>query len=261
MGIKNLSFLKQIVFIVGLLIFTSCKSAKPIMSSSKANKEVTAKQLINTYDEKLTKFNTLNGRIGIDYQKGKDKKSVGVSFRMEKDKHIWMSAPFGFGKALITPSRVAFYNKLDKEYFDGDFSYLSNLLGTEIDFQKLQNILLGQAIYDLNKQSYRISVRQNSYLLTPKRQNTLFNLEYLINPTYFKLDELSITQKMEQKKLNVRYNSYQNLQKLVVPKLISIIANDDRESVIINLEFKSLRLNEKLRFPFKIPDGYKEFKF
>ena len=261
MNLLNHSLSKYTLFVLGLFFLSSCKSAKSIVSSNVASENVSSKQLINTYQNNLTDFKTLNGRISIDYQKGKDNKSVGVSFRMEKDKNIWMSAPLGLGKVLITPSRVAFYNKLDKEYFDGDFSYLSNLLGTEIDFKKLQNILLGQAIYDLTKQGHKITVKDNSYVLTPKRQNSLFDLQYAVNPSYFKLDALSVTQKLEQRDLNVKYNAYQNLEKLIIPKLISILANDGKDTVSINLEYKSMRLNGNLKFPFEIPSGYKEFKF
>ena len=261
MNLFNRSFSKYTLLVLGLFFLSSCKSAKSIVSSDVASESVSAKQLINTYQSKLTDFNTLKGRISIDYERGKDKKSVGLDIRMEKDKHIWMSALFGVGKVLITPDKVAFYNRWDKEYFDGDFSYLSNLLGTEIDFEKLQNILLGQTIYDLKKQSHKISVADNSYVLTPKRQNSLFDLEYKVNPSYFKLDELSVIQKLENRDLNVKYNAYQNLENLVMPKLISILANDGGDLIKINLEYKSLRLNEKLRFPFQIPSGYKEFKF
>mgnify|MGYP001041398105 FL=1 len=250
-----------ILIFSSFLVLSNCKSSQPISSSAVANKSVSAKQLINTYQNKLSNFKTLNGRMSIGYEKGSNSKSVGVSFRMEKDKHIWMSAPLGVGKVLITPSRVSFYNKLDKVFFDGDFSYLSNLLGTKLDFEKLQNILLGQAIYDLKKQAHKISIANNSYVLKPKRQKPLFDLEYMINPSYFKLDALSVTQKFEQRDLKIFYKSYQNLRNLVLPKIISILANEGKDIVKIDLEYKSLRLNENLRFPYKIPDGYKAFKF
>ena len=61
--------------------------------------------------------------------------------RMEKDQKILiMSTPISVVKALITPEKVSFYNKLDNTYFEGDFKYLSDLLGTDLDFEKVQNL-------------------------------------------------------------------------------------------------------------------------
>ena len=39
---------------------------------------------------------------------------------------------------------------------------------------------------------------------------------------------------------------------------MDIAAVEDNEEVSIDLEFKSVALNEEVRFPFKIPSGYKE---
>ena len=80
-------------------------------------------------------------RVKIDYVEGENSKSTTVSFRMEKDKTIWMSK-LGFIKAMITPDRVSFYNKLDNTYFDGDYALISDILGTDLDFNKVQNLIL-----------------------------------------------------------------------------------------------------------------------
>ena len=58
--------------------------------------------------------------------------------------------------------------------------------------------------------------------------------------------------------LQVDYASYQNVDKQILPQNIRIIAVDDRDEVAITMEFKSVSLNEDVRFPFKIPSGYKE---
>jgi hypothetical protein len=58
-------------------------------------------------------------------------------------------------KASITPTSVSYYEKIKGTYFEGDFSALSQWLGTE-DYNKIQNMLLGEPLDDLSKGIQRI---------------------------------------------------------------------------------------------------------
>ena len=123
---------------------------------------------------------------------------------------------------------------------------------------KVQNILLGQAIYNLKDEPHEVSVNTNSYALQPKDQRALLELFYLINPSHFKMDSLQMFQQLEKRMLQVDYASYQEIDKQILPQNIRIIAVDDTDEVAITMEFKSVSLNQEVRFPFKIPSGYKE---
>ena len=130
---------------------------------------------------------------------------------MEKDKAIWISAPLGIVKAYITPDRVSFYNKLENEYFDGDFSYLSDLLGTEVDFSILQNLLTGQAIIDLRQGKYDIGISNESYRLTPEEQDVLYKTLFQVEPKNFKMALQQLSQPLEKRVLEIAYKNYQSL--------------------------------------------------
>ena len=244
--------------ILGLLLM-ACGSSKTITGSATANKKVSTKQLIKTINANKTDFKTLVGKLKIETIQGDNSKSFGVSLRWEKDKTIWISK-LGIVKALITPTRVAFYNKLDNSYFDGDFAYLSKIVGTELDFNKLQNILLGETVFDLDEKTYSSSVADNSYILMPKQQQALFEIFFLMNPKHFKANSQQITQEKEKRILQIDYLDYQKVEKLVIPQNIKVLAVEAESEIQINLELKSLDLNRKLKFPFKIPSGFDEIK-
>ena len=150
----------------------SCKSKK-ILTDGSIDETSSAKSIIKAHYQNQIDFMTLRGKMKIDYSDGESSQGVSVSLRMEKDKAIWISAPFGMVKAYITPERVSFYNKLENEYFDGDFSYLSNILGTELNFEKVQNLLMGQALFNLREGKYDIEVADKNYQLTPKKSMAL----------------------------------------------------------------------------------------
>lgn len=242
-----------------LLVFVlGCKSSKRIASSGELNTKLTAKQLIKEHQKQEPKFKTLQARVKVEYVQGDKSQSHTISLRMEKDKVIWLSAPIGFVRAKITPEKVSFYNKLDNTYFDGDFSLISDLLGTKLDFEKVQNILLGNAIYNLNNESYNADTHEGSYVLSPKNQNQLFEIFYLLNPKHFKMDSQQLTQPLEQRMLEIDYKDYQEVDKQIVPQNVKVIALERDFETIINMEFKSVSLNTDLNFPFRIPNGFKE---
>jgi hypothetical protein len=253
-NIKKISLL-----IIVTIILSSCNASKTVTSSAVADTSIKTKQIVNAVDNAETKFKTIVGKLKIETINGDKSQSANVSFRMEKDKTIWISK-LGIVKALVTPDRVAFYNKLDGTYFDGDFSYLSNLVGTELDFYKLQNILLGQPILPLDAKTFDSSVADNSYTLNPKQQLELYEIFFLINPSHFKTNSQQITQIKEKRLLQIDYLSYQNVEKLKIPENIKILAVEDGSELQINLELKSLDLDKDLSFPFEIPSGYELIK-
>lgn len=239
-----------------VLLLIGCKSSKTVTSGN-SNLNLNAKQLIKENAKQSPNFKTLVARVKIDYTEGANSKSTTVSFRMEKDKVIWMSK-LGFIKALITPERVSFYNKLDNTYFDGDYKYLSDLLGTDLDFNKVQNLLLGEALYDLNRNDFEAFTQDNQYVLKPKKQPEAFELFYLLDASHFKINSQQLKQAKENRMLQIDYTSYQEVDNQKFPQHIKINAVEAFQETRLSLEFKSIVLNEKLRFPFNIPSGFDE---
>ncbi|MEX0287487.1 MAG: DUF4292 domain-containing protein [Flavobacteriaceae bacterium] len=257
MGFKTIYIYRLItVFFITLLV-SSCKSGK-IAAEGKVDSRLNAKTIIKNHYKGTLDFSTLSGRMKIDYSDGGSTQSVGVSLRMEKDKTIWLSAPLGVVKAYITPTRVSFYNKLQNEYFDGDFSYLSNLLGTDLDFSQVQNLLLGQAIFDLRDNKYDVSQTADTYELKPKKAEDLFKLMFRIEPQNFKMATQQLAQPWKKRLLQINYKNYQERNARILPNEVSILAIDDDERTTIAIEYRNIEFNRSLNFPYKIPKGFDE---
>lgn len=253
---------KHVISLVLALLylgFTGCKSSKTV-AGGEGNLKLSAKQLIKENKKKAPDFKTLQSKLKITYSEGDKTQSHTVNYRMEKDKVLWMSATFGVIRAKITPQSVAFYNKLDHTYFEGDFEYFSQLLGTELDFGKVQNIILGEALFNLKDENYTVSVHDGKYLLQPKNQKELFEIFFLVNPSLYKVDSQQLSQITEKRHLQIDYLSHQEVANQVIPEHVKVIAVEDTKEMIAELEFKSVSLNEDLRFPFKIPSGFKKIE-
>ena len=242
------------IFVV--LVF-SCKSTSVIKSGT-VDENLTAKAVIRNHYYSHINFKTLSGKMRIDYSDGESTQSVSVSFRMEKDKAIWLSAPLGIVKAYITPERVSFYNKLDNEYFDGNFSYLSQLLGTDLNFQKVQNLLLGEPLFDLRDEKYTVDIANDNYQLKPKKVGDLFKTLFQIEPLNYRMVTQQLSQPWEKRLLEINYKNYQKVNKWILPGEIDILAVDGDNTNNITVEFRNMEFNRTLNFPYSIPNGFKE---
>ncbi|WP_276389097.1 DUF4292 domain-containing protein [Eudoraea chungangensis] len=247
------------VIFMGFLVLMahSCKTKK-VISDGKVDNKLSSKTIIKNHYKNTLKFNTISGRLKILYKNGTEEQSVVVSLRMEKDKTIWMSAPFGVVKALITPERVSFYNKLNNEYFDGDFGYISNLLGTDLDYSKLQNLLLGQSLFNLREDRYISSPLADYYEVKPKKAEELFKTLFWIDPSSFKIAMQQLAQPSENRFLEIVYKSYELKENQLVPQEIDILAKNQKDSTNIAIQFRNIEINKPLNFPYKIPNGYQE---
>ncbi|MEM1001477.1 MAG: DUF4292 domain-containing protein [Bacteroidota bacterium] len=251
---------KSVLLLLVVLMAISCKSTKRLTASGEPNEKLSTRQLIKTHKKNFTDFNTLQAKVKIDITQGEKSQGATFNLRMEKDKVIWLSATLGLARLKITPEKVQYYSKLDNEYFDGDYLLISDFAGVDLDFNKVQNLLLGHAIYDLDSPPHVASINDDSYILKPKEADSLLDILYLINPGHFKLDALELYQPSNRRMLQVDYESYQKIKGQVLPKDIRIVAVDQTDQASIEIDFKSINLDNELRFPFKIPSGFKEIQ-
>ncbi len=251
---------KQIFYygIAVLVLFSSCKTTK---TTGSVIKSISSKKIIKAHQKVDFSKNTIQAKIKTYYKDAKNSQSLTIKLRIKKDEVIWMSGTFlGFpvAKVKITPTSVQYYEKITKTYFDGDFSLISDALGSDLDFQQLQNILLGQAVFDLNDGRFKSQIDQESYLVIPKKQADLFDNFYWINPKHYKLNKQEIQNREDNQKLSIIYTKYQKVSGVFFPKEMSINTTQSNQKTQIEMEFRSLVFNKKLTFPFSIPYGYKE---
>ncbi|SHI93563.1 DUF4292 domain-containing protein [Aquimarina spongiae] len=242
-----------------LFFLYSCKGTKTA-NTTKVKKLSAEKVIANHYNRSFN-FETLNARIKVKYDDGKRGVSPTATLRIEKDKVIWVSVKMlgiTLAKALITPDKVSYYEKIENSHFEGDFQLLSEWLGTDLDFDKVQQLLLGQALFNLREDKYKTSIDEGSYLLKPKTDFVLFERLFLVDPGNFKMAEQKLKQPAENRDLSIKYQGYQKIGNQDFPKRIIIEAVEGDDTTIIDVEYRAVDYNARVSFPFKIPSGSKE---
>lgn len=248
------------IFIIALVL-SGCKSGKIVTGSSAANAGLATKDIIETHKLASPNFKTMAGRVKVDYEDDKKSQSITVSLRMEKDKQIWIKASIlgiTLAKAYITRDRVSYYETISNTYFDGDFSLLSDWLGTEVDFDKTQAILLGQSIFKLDRAGYTSEIVNNSYRLQPKKPMQEFIHALFLNPENFKVASASVAQPATNRLFAIHYGPYQKLDGSFYPSEVTINSSEGDSRTKIDVSYRNIELNVSVSFPFDIPSGYSQ---
>ena len=230
---------------------------------------------IKIVEESNAKFVTpeyMSANLKVKYKSKKGKVSFNANVRMKKDEKIWMNISFlgiSFARAIITPEGVSMYERQNKTTFTGDFKYLSKLLGVELDFYQLKSLLLGKPIQELDAKKYKSSISKNSYLLEYDdnkklarrgKNNGDYIKRYWYNPVNFELERQLISQPDRKMTLMVDNKNYELVgKKYQIPQNINLqIINDS--VTLVDVEYKGIKVDKKLSFPFRIPSNYKELK-
>lgn len=255
--------MRKIIPLILLALMVSCKSkqkpVEPKAATTTTSNETISNIIANHYNLKRD-FKTAYIKADVDYTDAKQSLSLSADIRIKKDEIILVSVKF-FGivmaKAIITPTQVRYYEKAGNKYFEGDYKTLSNWLGTDLDFMKVQNMLLGQAMDDLSKGKYSIANEENS----PKLEETSgenFTKAFVFNTTDFSLKRQEITQKAPERKLLVNYLNYKPFPESIIPGELLIFAKQGDKTTSISIGYKNAAFNEDLSFPYSVPSGYEQ---
>lgn len=253
--------MKNSIYIGVLLLLMSCGSKKATTTTT-TTEDLTALKLVEEYYAKTLDYSTFEARTRAKYSSnGEGKPAVTVVIRIEKDKTIWMDGSllgFSGARALITPTTIQFYDKLNRQYFDSDFSFLSDYTGIDLNFDQLQRLLTGQTIYDLREAKYSFAQEQDYFRVTPAKANPLFDLLFEIGTQPYVVQKQEVVKKEDKSTVYISYSAYDSVEGKPFPTVMNVRANDGKRDTQVAIEYRSVKLNTELRFPFKIPSGYKE---
>tara|TARA_Y100000991_G_scaffold154549_1_gene117562 strand:- start:598 stop:1362 length:765 start_codon:yes stop_codon:yes gene_type:complete len=247
---------KLIYILIAGLVF-SCGTSKKTDTGPLLDSKIKAKQILKIHQKQKADFSTLKARLKLELIEVNKSQTHTLTLRMERGKTIWVSAFLNMVRLKITPEKVQMYNKLDRTFFDADYKIINDFLGIELNFLNLENALLGDALFNPKTNALKKEPNQTSYVLAPKNTNELMQVLYYINPGSFKLEGQSVYQPLENRSLDINYQSFQTIDSQLFPKSIKINFLENQKETSLKLNLKSVILNQPLQFPFKTPTGYK----
>lgn len=240
-----------------LILVASCKP-KALLVEGSASTISSAQKIIESHYNNKTDFSTLYIRASVRYEDASTTQNVTADIRIKKDEKILVSVRilgYTVAKALITPTSVQYFEKGGNKYFEGDYAGLSKWLGTDLDFQKVQNMFIGKAIDDLHKGNYAVSIIEKLYKLQSNADGTT-DKSFYFESDNFLIKRQEINQPTLDRTLQVVYPDYKKYDEMILPLSLAIDARQKENKTNINIEYKNVTFNEDLSFPYSVPQGY-----
>jgi hypothetical protein len=254
----------------------SCKSRQKItLNNGKCILDFkNARTLTTNLKAKEFHLDKLKAKLTVDAVVDSADYSFSVALRMKKDSVIWMSlSKLGIegARVMITKDSVKFINTLKNTYFKGDYAYISKLLNTELDFEMLQSLLIGNSVsfYD-EDEKIKPGVDDCMYTLGTIRKFKMRKVEkgrelkepaqrIYMKPLMFKVARIVFYEFNPDRSFDARFDNFQVLESdgQLFPMTMKYIIKAQK-NVNIDINYSKVTLNEELSFPFKIPDNYEQ---
>ena len=217
--------------------------------------------LLNKIESQRIDFRTFNAKVKVNFE-GFDGKNYDFNafIRIEKDKIIWVLINAGFGieafRIKVTPDSVKVISKLEKTVRLRSVSYLREIAHLPVDFQVLQNLLVGNPVYldsgsisFYRKDENEVSLMSVGELI--RNYITLNGNDYTVK--HSKLDDLD---EMSARTCDISSSDYERRDTFYFSTFRKISVAE-KTKLDIQLGFKQYNFNETLSFPFTIPKNYK----
>lgn len=213
-------------------------------------------------------WTTFSGKAKMRYQSEGQDQDFTASFRVEKDKRIWVSITGSFlgitmeaARALITPDSIMAVERIHHDAYVIPFSEAGKLLPVAVSFSDLQDLILGRAF------SSGLNSRPRRGDVVPFAEQTAEGILLVISNRQFTqrmlvaADGSLAKQEVEPEQAGVPgvklvYTDYQNLQGRRFSQKRTVNTNGKKGPVQIDMEFTSAAFNESLDFSFSIPSKY-----
>lgn len=260
------------------LLFSSCKTRKKItLNNGRCILDFkNARTLTSHLKEKEFKFDRLNAKLSVDAEIDSTSASFTVTLRMKKDSVIWMSlSKLGIegARALITKDSVKFIKRPlgddAGKFFVGDYAYISKMLNTDLDFELLQSLLVGNSVefYD-EDEKIKPGIDNCQYTLGTIRKQRLRRVMekgkelkepaqsiYMV-PETFKIARILFYEFGPDRSFDARYSEYELKDSTQLFPMKMNYTIKAQKNVKIDIAYSKIVLNEEQTFPFKIPENY-----
>lgn len=287
-------FTRYFVFIfVFAFSLSACKTAR-VITTTKLKPVNTAKLIKNIEGNALDyKFFSIK-RINCQYQDVKGRTSFRATLKAMKDRAIVVSfnkLNIPVGRILLTPDSIKYINYVDKNYFVGDYGFLSNIFDVDIDFYDIQSILRNNIFSyrnDLKDDDFRnftSYVDSGMYVLQSLKKRKLNKIEekyryqkverilkrhdeeslilqtISVLPENFNVKNIKIEDKTTQQSLEFGFDDFTNLGNRIYPGAITMNIKSGQGKINMKLRLAGFSMDPVDNLNFTIPGRYKQLTF
>lgn len=260
---------------ISLLLF-QCKAKKPLLTdveSLEINSKLKADTVVSNLLKNNFEYTNLKAKVRTKFNsREKQNLTFNTFIKMKKDStiHATISVagiPIIVALILITPDSLKFLNKKDREYFVGEFSYIKEVLKTDITFNEIQSLLVGNPIrLDSNENNYLIEENNEIYLssMSQSKMNqrksanppsAKWLIKYWVNELY-KPGKTLLENDSAATQINIIQADFNKVDGQLFPNRTQAEIITPNDSVFIQLNYQRVKINTDMDYDFVIPSHY-----
>ncbi len=242
------------LLLVLVFVVSSC-SKKTLVTKSPS--DLKSNEVLGFMQDNLLQFDQLKARIKVKSDLNGSRQSFNADLRWEKDEKIWMSfSIFGIEgvRVLLEPDGIQIMDKLNKKYYNESYKYLYELVGLDLNFDDVQNALLGNLI-GLKKNNVKPKKFEENYMLK-YNFGDLLNATASLNSEHITLSNLSMKHPFESQQMAMTFDDYRQFPNGRFAFERNIQANVDNNRLLLQLSFVKIEEASDLSFPFTVNENY-----
>jgi len=280
-----------------MIVFSSCRTARNL--PAERLRPLSAERILNQAEQNAFDYNDLTiRRINVQFSNSSIKTSFRANLKAIKDEQILASISklsLPVGRVLLTPESVTYVNYIDHNFFLDDYTFLSDFLNFNLNFEIIQSVISNSIIsnavsngsgsdrYSTNQKMdssveggrYVVqsgnnhSVWQSAGLSNPfsnrnrrnagGREETVIQKMYF-NPRSFNLERLEIDDKANDWKLEVDYSNFEKVDKKNYPGYIDLKMTSSDEVVEVKIRLNGFSTEKIDEIDLSIPDRYEQIR-
>ena len=284
---KRLIFRFYWVFILAVFL-AGCKQTEKIAAPKKI-KRYSVGKVIKMTNENSLKYETLSvKKVAVSLTIDGNTTSVRGSYKIRRDSIIQlyaqkMAIPVGKMEVNVDSFRMVYF--LDQELFVGKNSYLSKLMGMDVDFGVLQALLSNKMFSfrqdprdkdfkefscDIEDEMYKISsIRDRKIRKFSKNEDKLeryrnrmdeghvIKQDIYIDPDSFVVRRMVFKDLENNKGLKLEFSNYEKVMDQWFPGLIKMQVTGEKQ-LELSIELSKISLNDETNFGFSVSPKYKK---
>jgi len=284
---KRLIFRFYWVFILAVFL-AGCKQTEKIAAPKKI-KRYSVGKVIKMTNENSLKYETLSvKKVAVSLTIDGNTTSVRGSYKIRRDSIIQlyaqkMAIPVGKMEVNVDSFRMVYF--LDQELFVGKNSYLSKLMGMDVDFGVLQALLSNKMFSfrqdprdkdfkefscDIEDEMYKISsIRDRKIRKFSKNEDKLeryrnrmdeghvIKQDIYIDPDSFVVRRMAFNDLENNKGLKLEFSDYEKVMDQWFPGSIKMQVTGEKQ-LELSIELSKISLNDETNFGFSVSPKYKK---
>ena len=266
-----------IAFFANVFFLTSCRTTRKVVESPSSSVKLKGEEVIQVFDSVMSRefnFKYLSSKANVSYtDKSGQATDFDINLRLKYDSIVWISITPLLGievaRVLITRDSVYILDRLHKTIQKRNFAYFEDLLRTNVDFNMIQSVIVGNYFQYLEKEKLRSMYEDEPYIILStlnKRQarraseekdpNKPVVQDFWIDGNY-RIAKSRISDEKKDRWVEATYSKFSEVGGYLFPgNLVVTIASST--PTIIRVEYTKVVSEDSLQLPFTIPEKYQE---